>query len=287
MLVSQARPRRRTLRMGAVLVLGLVVTAVLAAGSQGAPRAVQAKNPYRLMNPGQLVVGMDLVQKPQFYLTPDGKPAGFDYTLLRKLAHDMRVKLVVKNVTFAGLIPGLQAHKFDMASDDLSNTPVRRKAVSFSGYYFPNQIVFAVPVKSTTPATKAAWNTPSMTITGEQGSVDQDAVTKSFPKANFRGFPDNNGALLEVATGRANASVVEVPLLTNFQASNPHTLKALVFPNKYLPAYYGAWATQKGNKPLDKYLSKWICTNMKNDFIPKTYKHFLGTKMPTIPGCAK
>ena len=107
-----------------------------------------------------------------------------------------------------------------------------------------------------------------MTITGEQGSVDEFAVEKSFPKAHFKGFPDNNGALLEVATGRAQASVVEVPLLTNFQSSNPNTLKALAFPNSVLPAYFGAWATQKGNTALDKYLSKWICTNMKNGFIP-------------------
>lgn len=284
MMISRIRPRR--LRFGTAVVLVLVAAVVSVAGSQGAQRSTKASsNPYNLITPGTLTVGMDLVQKPQFYLTPSGKPAGFDYTLLVKLAKDMGLKLVVKNLTFAGLIPGLEAKKFDIADDDLSNTPARREVVSFSGYYFPNQIVLAVPEKSTMPATIAAWNTPSVSITGEEGSVDEFAVEKSFPKAKFVGFPDNNGALLEVATGRATASVVEVPLLTNFQASNPNELKALVFPNSVLPAYFGAYATQKGNTALDTYLSKWICTNMANGFIPKVYKQFLGTTMPKIPGC--
>jgi ABC-type amino acid transport substrate-binding protein len=278
--------KARKLRIGTVaLALSLLVTAMFAGGSQGAKSSKTAANPYNLQTPGQLVVGMDLVQKPQFYLTPSGKPAGFDYTLLVKLAKDMGVKLVVKNLAFAGLIPGIQAKKFDIASDDLSDTPAREEVVSFSRGYFPNQIILAVPAKSTTPATIAAWNDSSMSITGEAGSVDQDAVTGSFPKAHFEGFPDNNGALLQVSTGRADASVVEVPILTNFQASNPGELKALVFPNKVLPAYYGSWATQKGNTALDTYLSKWICTNFKNGFIPATYKHFLGTAMPKLPGC--
>jgi ABC-type amino acid transport substrate-binding protein len=285
MLRSSTRPRTLRFGVATATALALVATAVFATASQGASRSARTDNPYNLITPGQLTVGMDLVQKPQFYLTPSGKPAGFDYTLLVKLAHDMGLKLNVKNLAFAGLIPGLQSKKFDIASDDLSNTPQRRQVVSFSGYYFPNQIILAVPTKSTTPATIAAWNDPSMTITGEEGSVDQFAVQKSFPKATFKGFPDNNGALLEVATGRAQASVVEVPLLTNFQAANPNELKALVFPNSVLPAYYGAWATQKGNTALDKYLSKWICTNMHNGFIPKVYKQFLGTTMPAIPGC--
>ncbi len=285
MMISRSRPQTRTLRLGTVAALTVLAAAAVSAGSLGAGRSTTADNPYKLISPGQLTVGMDLVQKPQFYTTPDGKPAGFDYTLLQKLAKDMKLKLVVKNLTFAGLIPGLQAGKFDIASDDLSNTPERRKVVSFSGYYFPNQIILAVPEKSTTPATKAAWNDPSMTITGEQGSVDEFAVEKSFPKAHFKGFPDNNGALLEVATGRAQASVVEAPLLANYQSSNPHTLKALAFPNSVLPAYFGAWATQKGNTALDAALTKWICTNMKNGFIPGVYKKFLGTTMPAIPGC--
>src|SRR5215831_3595940 len=120
MMTSRIRPRTRSLRLGTAVGLMILAAAAVTAASLAARQSTKSDNPYNLITPGQLTVGMDLVQKPQFYLTPDGKPAGFDYTLLQKLAKDMKLKLVVKNLTFAGLIPGVQAGKFDIASDDLS-----------------------------------------------------------------------------------------------------------------------------------------------------------------------
>ena len=67
---------------------------------------------------------MDLQFKPEMYLN-GSTPAGYDVDLLHKLAAYAHVKLVIKNLGFNGLIPGLQTKKFDMVSVGLSPTAAR------------------------------------------------------------------------------------------------------------------------------------------------------------------
>src|SRR5205823_13127992 len=109
--------------------------------------------------------------KPQMYLDAKGNPAGYDVVLLKALAKQLHLKLQIKNLDFNGLIPGLVAKKFDMVSVGLSATPERKKAVSFSRAYVPYAQILAAAKTDTTPATIAAWNDSSKTITSPQGST--------------------------------------------------------------------------------------------------------------------
>ena len=152
------------------------------------------------MDPTTLVVGMDLQFKPQMYLQ-NGKPAGYDVVLLNALAKQLGVKLKIENLDFNGLIPGLQAKKFDMVSVGLSPTPERAKVISFSRAYVPYAQILAAKKGDTTPATIAAWNSSDKTITSLQGSTAEQLVQKTFPKAKDASFPDQNAAFLQVSTG--------------------------------------------------------------------------------------
>ncbi len=118
----------------------------------------------------------------------------------------MGVKLDIKNLDFNGLIPGLVSKKFDMVSVGLSNTPERRKAVTFSRPYVPYAQILAAQKSNTTAATIAAWNTSDTAITSLQGSTAEQLVQKTFPNAESKSFPDQNAAFLEVATGRADGN---------------------------------------------------------------------------------
>ena len=98
--------------------------------------ATSSSNPYHLIQPGTLTVGMDLVFKPEMYLSPAGKPAGYDVALLNKLAAAMHLKLKIDNLDFTGLIPGLEAKKFDMVSVGLSPTPRGKRPFLSAGPTF-------------------------------------------------------------------------------------------------------------------------------------------------------
>jgi ABC-type amino acid transport substrate-binding protein len=275
------KARKWFARTAAAGVLTLAVAAVAAMAATAAPRA---GNPYNLKSPGTLVVGMNLQYKPQMYLDAKGQPAGYDVVLLKALAKQMNVKLKIQNLDFNGLIPGLVAKKFDMVSVGLSPTPERKKVVSFSRAYVPYAQILAERVDDSTPASTTAWNDSGKTITSLQGSTAEQLVQKTFPNATSKSFPDQNAAFLEVATGRADAIVVENYLLAQFNKSNGNKLKEVPFP-KPLHVEYGAWAVQKGNSGLIKYLNGFICKTQSSGQLGKIYKTTEGATLPPMPSC--
>jgi ABC-type amino acid transport substrate-binding protein len=266
---------------GAAVLTAVVTAAALLVG--GASARTGAANPYHLLQPGTLTVGMTLQFKPEMYLNK-GKPAGYDVVLLKALAKQMKVKLNIKNLDFNGLIPGLIAKKFDMVSVGLSATPARKKSVTFSRPYVPYAQILAARRSDTTPATIAAWNSSSKTITSLQGSTAEALVKKTFPSATSHSFPDQNSAFLEVATGRADGIVVENYLLAQFNKSNGNKLKQVAF-KKPLHVEYGSYAVQKGNTALSGYLSKFICKTQKSGKLAKYYKQTIGAPLPPMPAC--
>jgi ABC-type amino acid transport substrate-binding protein len=266
--------------------IGLVVAAALtalvasiAASSVSASRAAD----NGLMNPSQLVVGMDLEFKPQMYLQ-NGKPAGYDVVLLNKLAKQLGVKLVIKNLSFDGLIPGLQSKKFDMVSVGLSYRPERAKVISFSRAYVPYAQILAARKGDTTPSTIKAWNSSDKTITSLQGSTAEQLVKSTFPNANSKSFPEQNAAFLEVSTGRADGIVVENYLLAQFNKSNGNKLVQVGF-TKPLHVEYGSYAVQKGNTKLVKVLNSFICKIQGNGELAAAYKQTEGADLPPMPAC--
>jgi ABC-type amino acid transport substrate-binding protein len=272
--------RRRFTVVGAILI-AVAAIAMLATSASAKPTA---SNPYKLVKPGTLTVGMTLQFKPQMYLDKKGQPAGYDVVLVKALAKRMGVKLAIRNLDFNGLIPGLVSKKFDMVSVGLSATPERRKAVTFSRAYVPYAQILAAAVGDPTPATIAAWNNSDKAITSLQGSTAEQLVQKTFPNAESRSFPQQDAAFFEVATKRADGIVVENYLLAQFSKSNPGKLKQVAF-KKPLHVEYGSYAVQKGNTALSGYLSKFICAQQKSGQLAKTYKATIGAPLPPMPAC--
>jgi ABC-type amino acid transport substrate-binding protein len=253
--------------------------------SSGAATAAAESNGFKPLNSGQLTVGMNLQFKPEMYLD-NGQPAGYDVDLLKKLVPDLGVALNIQNLDFNGLIPGLQSKKFDMVSVGLSPTPERKKVVDFTRAYVPYALVLGVPAKDASSITSVdAVNASGKTITALQGSTGEQLAKKLFPKAKVKGFPDQNAAFLEVATGRADAIVVEDYLLAQFQASNAGKLEKAAIA-KPLDVQYGSWAVPKGNDAFVKYLDTWLCKAQTDGTLEELYKKdFSVDEFPPMPDC--
>ncbi|GLY85047.1 ABC transporter substrate-binding protein [Actinoallomurus iriomotensis] len=235
---------------------------------------------------GTLTVGMNLQFKPEMYLDSANKPAGYDVDLLNKLAKELNVKLVIKNLDFNGLIPGLQSKKFDLVSVGLTATDARKKVIDFTRPYVPYTSVLAVRQNDDSPAQIATYNASGKIITALQGSTGEQLAKKSFPSAKLQTYNDQNSALLQVATGRANGSVLEDYILAQYQKSNPNQLKKAALP-KPLDLSYGAWAVQKGNSTLTGKLNAFLCKAQNDGSLAGLYKKDFGvTDAPAMPaGC--
>jgi ABC-type amino acid transport substrate-binding protein len=278
----------RTTAVLGTAVAGALASSALALGAGSATAAAGAKAaagaPPGLMTNGQLVVGMSLQFKPEMYLK-GSTPAGYDVDLLHKLAAYAHVKLVIKNLGFNGLIPGLQTKKFDMVSVGLSPTAARQKVVTFSNAYVPYALIVGIPKADANKITSVSQlNTPNDTITALLGSTDNALAKSTFPKAKINALADQNSDFSLVATGRANAIVVEDYLLAAYNKANPGKLvQAKIKP---LNVQYGSWAVQHGNSALAKYLNTFLCTEEKNGTLAALYKKDMGVKsFPGVPAC--
>lgn len=270
--------------LAGTLVAVVMLFASCSSGSASVDAAKAKANPYQLINPGVLTVGMDLQFKPEMYLNSQGQPAGYDVILLNKLAASMHLRLKIDNLGFNGLIPGLESGKFDMVSVGLAPTPARAKAVSFTRAYVPYELVMATPSNSRLPGRISAWNSPSITLTALEGSTDAQLAAKEFPEAHLETFTSDTAALLQVATHRANGAVIENYLLAEFSHSNPGELKVEQFP-KPLEIQYGSWAVRKGNAAFVSYLNKWLCGEQTTGFLGHAYQEAIGTSLPPMPAC--
>jgi ABC-type amino acid transport substrate-binding protein len=264
---------------------GSTATSSGSTATTGLSSSSTASTGFKPINKGELTVGMDLQFKPEMYLQA-GKPAGYDVDLLKLLAKSLKVKLNIQNLDFNGLIPGLQADKYDLVSVGLSPTPARAQVVSFSRAYVPYAQVLGVPAKDAKSVTSPAdLNKSGDTITALQGSTDQQLAEEVFKKATVTGYPDQSSAFLEVATGRANGVVAEDYLLAAYAKSNPGQIAEADL-TKPLQVQYGSYATPKGNTAFISYLNKFLCNEQNNGTLAKLYEKTEGTtSFPKMPSC--
>ena len=237
-----------------------------------------------LMKSGTLTVGMNLQFEPEMYLDDNNEPAGYDVDLLNALADKMGVELDIVNLDFDGLIPGLQSKKFDMVSVGLTATDERKEVIDFSREYVPYVSVLAVPEADEGPFTIDNYNVAGNKITALQGSSGEQLAKDTFPDAEVEGLAQQNAALLEVATGRAQGSVLEDYILAQYTKSNPDQLKVAELPEP-LAIGYGSWAVQKGNTELTDALDEFLCEAQNDGVLADAYSANFGVEdFPEMPG---
>jgi ABC-type amino acid transport substrate-binding protein len=283
--------KRALFRRGALVGAGLVAATVLAAcsssgGASSTPAAGGGSSTAvaGLMKKGVLTVGMNLQFKPEMYLD-NGKPAGYDVDLLNKLAAKLGVKLDIQNLDFNGLIPGLQAKKFDLVSVGLTPNSDREKVIDFTRSYVPYSSVLAVRQSDNSPAQISTYDKSGVTITALQGSSDETLAKASFPNAKVVGLSDQNATLLEVQTGRAQGAVLEDYILAQYEKANPNQVKQAALA-KPLSLSYGSWGIQKGDSALKSELDGFLCSAQNDGTLAALYMQDFGATLPAMPaGC--
>jgi len=270
--------------------LGLIV-GLAAAGWAGSAMPVSAEaQPSRLpasadgdgsvldqiIDRGELRVGMTLQFEPEMYLDENGAPAGYDVELLNLLATDLGVELTIENQEFDALIPGLLAGQWDMISVGLVPRPARLLQMYFSDSYVPYEQVLVAAADSDREPHIGGYDVADTTITALQGSSAAEQVTTQFPEATLAEFPQQDAAFLEVASGRADAIVVESYLAERFIQANPGDLE-IVQLDSPLQIEYGAYALPLGDDLFLNYLNRWLQYYKNNGTLDRIYDEVFGS----------
>jgi arginine/ornithine transport system substrate-binding protein len=80
-------------------------------------------------------IGVEGAYPPFSEVGPDGQLKGFDIDIARALCAELKAECTLVQQDFDGMIPGLQARKFDAVVASMSITDERKKAVNFSNKY--------------------------------------------------------------------------------------------------------------------------------------------------------
>lgn len=230
---------------------------------------------------GTLRVGMTLQFEPQMYRDANDEPAGYDVELMKMLAADLGVELEISDQEFDALIPGLIAGQFDLVSVGLVGRPARLEQLWFTCPYVPYRQVVVVNDEAGITSLDDL-NSGDVTITALIGSTAANLVSTRFPDAELVEL-EQAPAFLEVASGRADAIVVEEYLALPFVSENPGT--SVLNPDQPFQQEYGAWALPRGEVIWQEYLNGWLGYYIANGTLDQMYTAIIG---PTegLPACS-
>jgi polar amino acid transport system substrate-binding protein len=229
---------------------------------------------------GTLIAGMTLQFKPQMYRDENTKePKGYDVELLNLMASDLKVKLDIQDQDFPGLIPALLAGKVDLISVGLVGRPERAKTMWFSDPYVPYQQVLIIQSRSNVRDV-AQLDRAGAKITALTGSTAADLAKRLFPKATVVEL-DQQPALLEVSSGRADGAIAEAYLAVPFVKQNP-TAKILN-PDKPFALEFGQYAVPRDDLDWLMWINAWL-RYWKGKGVPqKLYETYIGPTLAGVP----
>jgi len=266
---------RRTLLGGAALAVGAAALAACSSSTTGGN--VNAASGTSLLSTvqsrGTLNVTTSLLYPPEFYKDKSGNPAGYDIDILNNLAKDLNVKLNIIDVPDnAANIANVQSGKADLVSAGLVNTPKRSLVLNFTRGYVPYTQVVIVPTNGGANSV-AELNQAGKKITALTASTAFFRAQLLFPKATVTPLAQDE-ALLSVATGKADACLIEIYLATPFIAQ--HSNVKLMNNGQSVATEFGCWGVLAGDFLWWKFLDNWIAYNTDNSQIPGMYKNTIG-----------
>jgi len=193
----------KTLLSAASLGIALIVTAL--------PGSAAAQNA------STLTVATDATFPPMEFID-NGQRTGFDIDIMNALAKAMGKQIQWTDIDFKGLIPGLIAHRFDVAISAIYITPERSQVVDFTQPYFAGGL--SALVKADSPIkTLADLNGKKVTV--QVGTKSVNFLRDNYPQVQRVEVEKNQEMFDLVGIGRADAAVTGKPAAYQFVRTRP------------------------------------------------------------------
>ncbi|MFO7690521.1 MAG: ABC transporter substrate-binding protein [Cryobacterium sp.] len=159
-------------------------------------------------------IGTEAMYAPYEYLDADGTTiVGFDPDLVTALTQRLGVTFELTNAAFDGLLPALDANRFDMLAAGYTNTAERRAQYDFVNYYKSSQGIVVLagnPEDIFTMADLCGQPVSVLKASAQESMLvalnDGECATNNV---GIVALPDNQTAFLQVQSGRVNALLVQ------------------------------------------------------------------------------
>lgn len=127
-----------------------------------------------------VVIGMEGAYEPYNLTDPSGKIVGFEPDLVMDLCARMKVECKIIAQDWDGMIPGLQAGKFDVIMDGMSITDERKKSIDFTAPYSATPAAFVAAKASPFAKLPDAGKVINLTKDAKAGEAALNALRAAF-----------------------------------------------------------------------------------------------------------
>lgn len=148
--------------------------------------------------PMNIKIATESSYKPFSYTDADGKLIGYEIELVDALCAQMKAECEVISQDWDGLIPGLNAQKFDAAIAGMSITPERKEVVDFSDPYFHSGIIL-IGKKGDDLSVDSLKGQP---IASQRSTVASQYLQDEHADADIKLYDTQDNAYLDLTSGR-------------------------------------------------------------------------------------
>ncbi|MTH97544.1 ABC transporter substrate-binding protein [Roseibium sp. RKSG952] len=160
-------------------------------------------------------IGTEGAYPPFNTLTADGQLVGFDIDIAKALCEEMNAECVFVTQDWDGMIPALQAGKFDAVIASMSITEERKQKVDFTNKYYNTPPAIAVPKDSPIKGTSAE-DLDGVALGAQSSTTHSNYAEAKLPSADLRLYPTPDEYKLDVASGRIDAVIDDVVVLSEW-----------------------------------------------------------------------
>jgi polar amino acid transport system substrate-binding protein len=206
------------------VLVSLGALAITACGSSSSTSSGTAKvtppPDSALFTPGTLTFGSDVSYPPQEYFDPPGSTnvTGFDADLAKALADKMGLKFAILNQAFNGIIPALDAKKYDAIISAMTINSDRTPKVDFLPYFVAGESFVIKKGASFKPAKLADLCGHKIAV--EDGTAEKDEAnglndagkTCASNKVTVQVFTVDTEALAQIKKGSVDAHFTDSPV---------------------------------------------------------------------------
>ncbi|MDW6024985.1 ABC transporter substrate-binding protein [Mesorhizobium sp. BAC0120] len=204
----------------------------------------------------KIVIMNDLSAAPWQFRDANGNAAGFSIDLDRMIAARLDVDLELRNVEWAGLIPGLLTRKSDILATSMTVTPKRAEQILFTQENWYSTGVVAIVRSEDAGASWEDLNQSGKRIAVKAGTSAVDVAKQFFANAEIESYPNDTDTYQALKTNRVDAALNDLAVLG--VVHREYGFQSLKKPRELISSDNWAFAVRKDDVGAQKYLDTFL-----------------------------
>jgi polar amino acid transport system substrate-binding protein len=213
-------------------------------------------------------------------------PTGFDVDLISAVAANLGLKAQIVTTAWDGIIPALQAQKFEAVISAMTITPDREKEVLFSTPYYRSDmgIVFDKTLHTIAGPDALA----GLRVGVQIGTTGETSARLISGLTDVRSYPDIQLAMTDLDLGRIDAVVNDYPVCAYYARDSAalSVVRVLTINQTDLTQYYGI-ALKRDDTQLKAAIDQALADLVKDGTYDTLYAKWFGGLPDFRPGDAR